>query len=311
MKKLFPWIYSFFFTATLVLSINALPVHAQPTQWNSKIGHLISVPAAKDSALKKTVQLRQAMQSRSSHGLVSTYATQYVDSGNWAGYVTGSGSGNGFKAVKATWNAPCTSGATNSQIGYASWVGLGGAFGHGVFNNTNGVEPLEQAGIVLQSDGTYRLFWEYISSNQPPFIDTKDVIRCGQSITAWVFLGSTYCSNGGFYAHVGDNITGAHLGSTCLTESNGLGHQSSEWIDERPTVGGCYQELTNFHYTNWSNVLTQVNSPGAGWTNPNNYVNRQVFMYSGTTELADPDGPSVLSNNTFVDRWYANGTIDC
>lgn len=237
-----------------------------------------------------------------------------MDVANWAGYVVGDGTGNGFEAVEATWNAPCKSGTVNSQIGYSSWVGLGGAFGGGVFDNPDGVEPLEQTGILLQSDGTYRLFWAYVSSDSvAQNIDQTDVIDCGWPITAWVHYGtvSGYCSNGGFYAHVQVNgHTGAHLGSTCLTESDGIGHQSAEWIDERPINAndGCYTELADFNTANWTSVLAQANNSGAGLSNPNNYVNRQLFMYSGSTELADPDGNSVSSNNTFTDRWYAHGT---
>jgi hypothetical protein len=288
----------------LLLNINSFIVR-QTSQKNALIGHLVSVPAANDPALQKAAQQKQQNSAIASVSPLVT--TTYVDVGNWAGYVIGSGSGNGFKGVEANWNAPCKSGTVNSQIGYGSWVGLGGAFGNGVFANSNGVEPLEQAGIILQSDGTYRMFWEYVSSNEPPLIDTQDVIRCGQSITAWVHYGSSYCSNGGFYAHVQDNTTGSHLGSTCLTRSQGLGVESAEWIDERPSVGNCNQQLADFNYTQWSNVLGQTNVSGSGWSNPNNFVNRQLFMFSGTTELADPDGLSVASNNTFTDRWYANG----
>lgn len=108
-----------------------------------------------------------------------------MDVANWAGYVVGDGTGNGFEAVEATWNAPCKSGTVNSQIGYSSWVGLGGAFGGGVFDNPDGVEPLEQTGILLQSDGTYRLFWAYVSSDSvAQNIDQTDVIDCGWPITA-------------------------------------------------------------------------------------------------------------------------------
>lgn len=301
MKKLWQVFCGFPLVFVLLLGMPSLSAQAQQ-QENARVGHVVSVPAAKDRARQKAAQSRSISPSAT---------TMYVDTPNWAGYLVGSGTGNGFKGVEGNWNAPCTSGAINSQIGYSSWVGLGGAFGNGVFANPNGVEPLEQAGVLLQSDGTYRLFWEYVSTNQPPFIDYSDVVHCGDHLSAFVIYGSSYCSNGGFYAHVQDNTTGAHLGSTCLTESDGLGIQSAEWIDERPSIGNCYQKLADFRYTQWSNVLAQPNGSGSPYQNPNNFVNRQLFMYSGSTELADPDGLSVASNNTFTDRWYANGTVDC
>ena len=287
-KKFFQLPCVLLFVVVLCLGFAAVPAYAQPLQWKPSLNRRASVPPAKDLAL---------LRAKSAHGKF----TSYVNSENWSGYVVGSGSGNGFKGVEANWNAPCKSGTANSQIQYGSWVGLGGYF------DTN----LEQAGIILQSDGTYRMFWEYIWSNgDPPYIDTSDVVHCGDPMTAWVHFGTTYCSNGGFYAHVQDNKTGAHLGSTCLSKSTGYGIQSADWIDERPLVYCGLTELADFNYTQWSNVLAQANYSGAGWANPNNFVNTQLLMYDDPSGnyLAIPDGLHVNSNNTFTDRWYNYGT---
>ncbi|HLJ36313.1 MAG TPA: G1 family glutamic endopeptidase [Ktedonobacteraceae bacterium] len=237
------------------------------------------------------------------HVSTSPFTGQDHSGDNWAGFTVGSGSGNGFKGVEANWNAECTSGSTDSNHLFGSWVGLGGYF----FGDN-----LEQAGIALQTDGTYRLFWEYVWGNgDPPYYDWSDVVHCGDHITAWVHYGSSYCSNGGFYAHVQDNSTGAHLGSTCLTKSQGYGIQSGDWIDERPFLScGGPSYLADFNWTDWSNVLAQANFNGAGWANPNSFVNTKVYMHDFTQnkDISYPDQASVNSNNTFTGRWHGSGT---
>jgi hypothetical protein len=167
---------------------------------------------------------------------------------------------------------------------------------------------LEQAGIILQPDRTYRLFWEYTPDTS--VVDQTDVISCTDPITAWVHYGSSYCSNGGFYAHVQDNYTGAHWGSTCLTESRGYGIQSAEWIDERDYYTCQYPSLADFNWTAWSNVQAQPNYSGAGWGNPMGFSPTQWLMYDSISKnyLASPDGIQVNSNNTFTDRWSNYGT---
>jgi hypothetical protein len=300
MKKALYVFHGLLIALTLLL-VTALPAYAQQKpQWRSSLPshHQVSTTPAKGIAAQKTALFKRLHQKSTIR-----YSTSYQTFPSWSGYIVGDGNNQGYKGVEANWSGPCKTGTVNSQIQYGTWVGLGG-----VFKN----EPLEQAGLILQSDGTYRLFWEYISVNQPPYIDKNDVIHCGDSITAWVHFGSSYCSNGGFYAHVQDNKTGAHLGSTCLTESQGLGTLSAEWIDERPLLTSCYNpaQLADFVTSNWSNVLAQANFGSASWLNPNNFPNTQELMYEQSTGiyLAYPDGLQVNSNNTFTDRWYAYGT---
>src|SRR5579883_2263798 len=259
--------------------------------------HQVHKPTPGDLTYQK-----QAM--RKAHPSSSSRFTSYDGSGNtWSGYVA-IHQPSGFQGIEAKWNAPCTSGIRDSNHRYGSWVGIGG------YLPSNSPEPLEQAGILLQNDGTYRLFWEYISSTEPPFIDGTDVIYCGDHISAWVYLGSTFCSNGGFYAHVEDDTRGSHLGSTCLTKGS-YGIESADWIDERPLTTSCYAptQLADFHYTQWSNVLAR-SSGSSNWYNPNSYPNDQILMWDqGTSSyIAYPDGLSVNSDNTFTDRWYGYGT---
>lgn len=303
MERLTRFYISFSLTLTLFLNLIVVFTHPQQqTQLQLGLNRHVSIPSVNSQALQKAEKYKQLH--RNAKSVVNT---TYDESKNWAGYIIGDGSDPGFKGVEANWNAPCKSGSVNSQIGYSSWVGIGGNFSG---------DQLEQAGILLQSDGTYRMFWEYVwsATSDPPYIDSGDVVHCGDSMTAWVYFGSSYCSNGGFYAHVQDNTTGGHLGSTCLTESHGLGHKSAEWIDERPTNSGsgCVQQLADFNYTQWSNVLAQPNSTGASYQNPNNFVNHQELMYSypssGATFLSAPDGLQVNSDNTFTGRWYNYGT---
>ncbi|MHB8599524.1 MAG: G1 family glutamic endopeptidase [Ktedonobacteraceae bacterium] len=159
----------------ILLGLTSFPIYAQQLpHLKSSLVQRVSVPAAKDLARRKAAQSRQA---RSIHKL-----TSYVDSSNWAGYVAGNGSGNGFIGVEANWSGPCKSGTVNGEIQYTTWVGLGGYFSG---------QNLEQAGLFLQTDGAYRMFWEYAPVYYP-YIDTKDVIGCGDPITAWVHFGHAY-----------------------------------------------------------------------------------------------------------------------
>jgi hypothetical protein len=238
---------------------------------------------------------------------------------NWSGWDVGSGTGNGFQGVKANWNAPCTTGGIDSQEEYTSWVGLGGFYGQPR-------EPLEQAGIFLQPDGTYRMFWEYVAKsagidNQQ--LDQNDVVTCGNHLSAWVYYGNSsgYCPAGQFRMHVQDTSTGKPWDSGCMTGQGGAGIQSAEWVDERPAIYATSQcsgqastfvyQLADYQWTDWSNVLAQANYNGASWKNPNNFTNSSLDMIDNTLgiDLSYPDQYSIGSNDIFTDRWYANGTF--
>lgn len=178
MKMLFLALHRFIFTAFLILglfSILVLPVQAQqqnisssgPFHWRTHSPIPVHVPVAKNLALRRTAQLH------ANRSLPQT--TNYQTSQNWSGYTVGSGSGNGFQGVEGKWNAPKTSGNIDAAHDYASWVGLGGVF------PSNNPENLEQTGILLQRDGTYRMFWEYVAPGSgPAYIDTKDVVHYGR-----------------------------------------------------------------------------------------------------------------------------------
>lgn len=111
------------------------------------------------------------------------------------------------------------------------------------------------------------------------------------------------------------------MGSTCIIPSQGVGHQSAEWIDERPSVSCNNNDpaklsyLADFNYVGWSDVQAQANYSGAQWQNPNSFANTQLLMYDDPTQeyLAYPDGLQVGNDNTFLDRWYNYGTnySDC
>ena len=242
------------------------------------------------------------------HTLTPASVDLRFDTGDnqFSGYIVGSGSGNGFKGAQAKWNAPCTNGTIDHNHQYGSWVGLGGWFAG---------EPLEQAGIALQTNGTYLLFWEYAPYNAP-YYDRNDVVHCGDHLLAWVHYGYSYCSNGGFYAHVEDDTTGAHLGSTCLTESRGYGHQSADWIDERPGCqgGAYYADMADFHYSQWTNVLAQANYSGASWTNFTGFANTLVYDFDANKQIGQPGyivaEPGVPNSDgkSYTDYWYDPGT---
>jgi hypothetical protein len=234
---------------------------------------------------------------------------------NWSGWDVGSGTGNGFSGVQGNWNAECTSGGGHGSTDqFASWVGLGGWYSND--------QSLEQTGILLQSDGTYRMWWAYVwpDPSQPSgssiiiVVDQNDVVTCGQHLTAYIHYGSRngYCSNGGFRPHIQDTSTGKVLDPGCQSETHGYGIQSAEWVDERPTdtASGCLYQLSAYKWTDWSNMAAQANYSGAGWARPGSFVNSGIVMHDDglNLDLSYPDQYSIGSNNWFTDRWYAYGT---
>ncbi len=253
----------------------------------------------------KKIKLQEA--ALSSRGSNVTNAVSFFDSYNWSGWLAGSGSGNGFKSVQGSWNVQCFSGPQSDSIQETTWVGLGGDFSN---------EGLVQTGTFKEANGNVYLFWEAFNANgtgpNNGNISSNHVnIPCSHAIHAVVMYHPSGCSNG-FTTQVQDVTGGTFYNSGCLVLTGG--HESSEWIDERPDcgTGNDYTSLADFNYTRWSNVLTQINTGNSGWSTPLNYSPSQSTMQDslpgGTNdELASPDGITINSNNTFEDQWYAYG----
>ena len=275
------------FLTLSLFSVLVLPAQAQqqkhftsePLHWRTHFPIPAHISTAKDLALRRTAQLH------ANKSLPQT--TSYQTSQNWSGYTVGSGSGNGFQGVEGKWSAPKTSGNIDAAHDYASWVGLGGFFPAPPYS----FENLEQSGIILQTDGTYRLFWAFVYSGgagATVHVDPNDVVHYSDHIYAWVHYNYSGCSNG-FYAHVEDDSTNPHLhlGSTCIVPSQGVGQQSADWIDERPEVTCdpnipvALPYLADFNYIGWSDVQAQANYSGAQWQNPNSFANTQRVFESG------------------------------
>lgn len=233
---------------------------------------------------------------------------------NWSGWSAGSGSGNGFEGVRGNWNAECIGGSPDSGE-YTSWVGLGGDFPG---------ESLEQTGILEQGDGTYRMFWAYAwhDPSSPSGIsitetvDQNDVVSCTQHIYASVEYGSRsgYCGTGQWRPYVTDTSNGTSMSPGCMPESHGFGIQSAEWVDERPSDDNVCApqsdtaQLTDFNWTDWSDLQAQANYSGAGWVAAGGFANNRFVMHDDGTgqDLAYPDQASLGSS--FTDRWYHYGT---
>jgi hypothetical protein len=228
----------------------------------------------------------------SSNG-ITPQSVSYRSDAIWSGYEVGSGSGNGFSAVVANFNIPCTSGSIGGSHQEATWVGLGGYFAN----------PLVQGGIALQSNGKFYLFYEIAPNYAPTY--SYSSFACKDHIQANVSFNSSACPNES-RALIEDLSANTAIDSGCINVKPDI--QSAEWIDERPTCpSGGFTQLANFNYISWSDV--EISPTGRPFEGIANLVHTQLLMQDANDNyLASPDGLDVSGSNTFTDRWYNYGT---
>lgn len=222
----------------------------------------------------------------------------------WAGFYTGTGQGNGFKAAQGNWNIPCYSPPVDNNHQEGSWVGISGVFGS---NN------LLQTGVALRPNGTYQFFYEAFPAN-PVF--QSFTYHCGDPIYARVSYKDTGDNSNGAFSIVEDTKNGQSL----LASSRQYGSfqpnlESADWIDERPGCGnGNYTDLANFHYTQWSKSQAKVNANGTGWETIASYVNTLTYTYDANKTIGQPGytvaEPTTLNGDgqSYTDYWYTAGT---
>lgn len=210
----------------------------------------------------------------------------------WAGYVDGSGSGNGFNAVKANWNVPCNGPHSPWGTHAVTWVGIGGWYGNGY---------LWQGGTIDDPTWGQQLWWEAWPYNDIQFVSGIP-LHCTNHI--YTEADYNYSRSGGNYIFLQDISTNEYFSTTYY---NGFvpNIQSAEWIDERPSCPTA-SELADFNYIEWSNSL--AHPTGANyWGGISSFSPKAVeSIDSNRTRLAQPQNLN-SDGKSFTDRWYANG----
>lgn len=236
-----------------------------------------------------------------------------------AGYVVGSGSGNGFKAAEGYWNVPCTSAPVDGRHQAAVWVGLGGWYGNG---------NLFQAGVAVLPDGNgnpkYQLFIEMIGAPNPaPYYGPT--VSCGDHLYTYLDFNFPYSNAASGFVY--DYSSGAEFRAGPGGTSNGFDVdtsrfipdiQSTEWMVERPVlcqhpVSQPYGDLANFHYVNWHGQNGETpealpNYSGSSWGHIGNFVHYSMSMVNNNgVPLARP---SDLDSNGYFTTNFQNVADD-
>lgn len=226
---------------------------------------------------------------------VSPATTTITSTGNWSGFLVGSGSGNGFNETTGNWNTPCTSGTIDHNHLAAEWVGLGGYYS----------DTLLQAGTTLLADGTFHMFYELYPN--PPVINSQS-FGCASSFTAEVDYNYSSTGTNKNHIFVKNTTTGASMDVIVSNATFQPDLQSSEWVNERPSCNSGLTDMANFYFLGWTSSLARTNTTGAGLATINTFANTDLMMQDQqtATTLAKPDGLNL--DGTFKDRWYAAGS---
>ncbi|MDG6927812.1 MAG: peptidase A4 [Nitrososphaerota archaeon] len=161
---------------------------------------------------------------------------------NWAGYADVVHEGT-VSVANASFIVPTVQPSKASTY-VAVWVGIDG------YNDST----VEQTGILAESSHnkvSYSAWYEFYPAS-PVYAPSKDVVKPGDLIVAWV----TY-SDGNFTTVIKD-ITAGWSFTSQPTQVSGALESSAEWIVERPAVGGSLTTLANFKVTDFGEYYTSV-----------------------------------------------------
>ena len=223
----------------------------------------------------------------------ATPQTQAAYSGNWAGYVSTTGT---FTGAGATWTVP-TATADGNPSADATWVGIGGISTNDLIQV--GTQAVFQSG---SSQPAYSAWYEMLPASNQPISMT---VNAGDSITASVAQEST----GTWQVNLRDNTSGQNF-QTTVSYSSSL--SSAEWIEEMPSFdSGGLIPLDNFGTVQFSSAwatqnglnvgiaqagateLTMYNSAGAALATPSALgANGTGFTVTRTSATATGNGSS-------------------
>ena len=215
---------------------------------------------------------------------------------NWAGYVIDTTS-NAYIAVQGDFTQPTVKDTVCTTETEASWTGLGG------FNTAR----LIQTGTAYLRGSTTPVAWyEYLGANGAGINLTtmpSVTVHKGDRIHTYVVIQT---STGKTTFYVADNTTGTSQ-SVIKTLSVGTYYDgsSTDFIDERLSVGGTIQTLYDFTNVAWTN--TKVQNTAGTWSTLGSHTEVAVDMVNVVDHdiLAAPAAMS--STTTFLDDYKQCG----
>ena len=241
-------------------------------------------------------------------------ASNFESTSNWSGYELRGYNGT-YDAVMGEWYVPTVYYETNAHTYSAYWIGIDG----------DGTSDLWQAGteqeiqdidfLGIHFDFTNYYAWsEFLPSQAVEQVIPNMTVTPGDLMFTEVWVGNSGSSPSlsGIYAiaFVEDisrgeyttiyNCRGISIFGVCtnIAQTN-IGGSETEWIMERPTVGGSLPDLADYNYT------YMYDAYGLGtngwWTAYDGANNQQIFMYNGNDLLS---GAYADGSSTILFVWY-------
>jgi Peptidase A4 family len=210
-----------------------------------------------------------------------TINAQQERSGNWAGYVVQSNTGQSFSSVSGSWTEPTLS--TSSGQGYSAfWVGLGGAG-----QQSQALEQVGTSAEVVNGQTQYYAWYELLPAAETPL---NIAIHPGDHISGKVTVNGTNVT-----VSLVDQTTGQSVSKT-LQMSN-PDTSSAEWIAEAPSTqsqSGADQvlPLANFGTVTFANASATAGGHTGSISDPNWSVQEIQLTPSST--------PGFLGGGAFI-----------
>ncbi len=216
---------------------------------------------------------------------------QTTGSYNWSGYIA---KGN-YVMMQADFIQPSVNASDPYYTHEGTWIGFGGYGGSNKLVQTG-------TGMGRMPSGNYYYAWyELISptTTNPPVVMSSVTVNPGDSI-------HLYCSfqqaNNKFNAYIANNTNGTAQSVLVndIPASDYFDSSTAEFINEKPSVTGTDNGLSNYVTTNWWNC--QVYSMSNVWYNLGSTTYNKEIMYTlSGIKRAEPSG---LSGKTFISTWY-------
>jgi hypothetical protein len=196
---------------------------------------------------------------------------------NWSGFTDLGGAG-AFTQSTGVYTEPTDHGTACSNNSDVSWVGIGG------WNSGNLAQ--DGTGINTPGLGQHQAWKEILPASITP---VNLYATPGQS-----FKATTHWLGNRWQFVLYNEYTGQS--QTINVNSSSYDGSSSEFIGERPSVGGNFTNLTNFGHLNWSSAQTN----GAPLQN---FSHTGVNMYDTSNNLMAGPTTNPGSNGSFTDTW--------
>jgi hypothetical protein len=214
---------------------------------------------------------------------------------NWAG-VDATSSSNTYIAVQGNFVQPTFQTSTCDNTAETSWVGLGGSgAGH----------PLLQAGTFAPlGGGSPYMFWEYVTSggggNGVSVFNPSYNVSPGDSM----YQSVTYRqSDGNTTFYVADNSQSGHSGVVNIKLPGDWDGTTAEFVDERPSYGTSYMNLSKFSTITWSGAQAENTAGTWNWVGNISHNGFAMYNHTYTTLLADPDN-GLTTSSSWTDYFH-------